>query len=243
MACQAYQHFCHESSLRPISAVPRGPKGDGQPRRASSVTHRASGRFLSGKLLQAAGRDSAGAPDRIAQPVHGEFVLLRLQVAPALDLGLVAVLGEALEVLTGELAGGGALPGELLANELISGHAPLKRGLSRQAIASRTMRGEGAGSRRRVSFISLQLAAAPIWIFTISGLSTRSACRLSARRVAMRANSIGPPRSAALVISSAAVRMTGVPRSDDGTVLRSCTIASPHHATLTPLRSSIASAT
>jgi hypothetical protein len=45
-------------------------------------------------------------------------------------------------------------------------------------------------------------------LFNISGLSTRSTCRLSARRVAIRANSMGPPRSAALVISSAAVRTT-----------------------------------
>jgi hypothetical protein len=35
--------FRHESSLRPISAMPRGPKGDGQTRRVSSVTHRAPG--------------------------------------------------------------------------------------------------------------------------------------------------------------------------------------------------------
>jgi hypothetical protein len=34
----------------------------------------------------------------------------------------------------------------------------------------------------------------------------------------MRANSIGPPRSAALVIISAAVRTAGKPRSDEGTV-------------------------
>jgi hypothetical protein len=82
------------------------------------------------------------------------------------------------------------------------------------------MRGEGAPVQPAgFSFIPLQLTAAPMRVFTISGLSTRSACRLRARTVAMRANSIGPPRSAALVISSAAVRMTGVPRSDDGTVL------------------------
>src|ERR1700676_5428767 len=79
-------------------------------------------------------------------------------------------------------------------------------------------------------------------LFNISGLSTRSTCRLSARRVAMRANSIGPPRSAAAVISSAAVRMTGVPRSDDGTVLTRCTIASRNDASLTPLGSSMGSA-
>jgi hypothetical protein len=38
--------FRHESSLSSISAVPRGPKGNGQTRRVSSVTRRAPGRFL-----------------------------------------------------------------------------------------------------------------------------------------------------------------------------------------------------
>jgi hypothetical protein len=45
------------------------------------------------------------------------------------------------------------------------------------------------------------------------------------------------PRSAALVISSAAVRMTGVPCSDDGTVLTR--IASRNDASLTSLGSSM----
>jgi hypothetical protein len=58
----------------------------------------------------------------------------------------------------------------------------------------------------------------------------------------MRANSIGPPRSAALVSNSAAVRMTGVPRPDDGTVLTRCTIASRNDASLTPLGRFIGSA-
>src|SRR5258708_14343801 len=49
-------------------------------------THCAPGRFLSGKLFQAAGRDSAGGLDRIAQPLHGELDIFRLQVTPALDL-------------------------------------------------------------------------------------------------------------------------------------------------------------
>jgi hypothetical protein len=51
-------------------------------------------------------------------------------VAPALDLGLVAVLREALEIFDGQLFGGRALLRELLADERVSGHAPLKRGLS-----------------------------------------------------------------------------------------------------------------
>jgi hypothetical protein len=54
-------------------------------------------------------------------------------------------------------------------------------------------------------------------------------------------NSIGSPRSAALVISSAAVRMTGVQRSDDGTVLMRWTIASRNDASLTPQGSSMGS--
>src|ERR1700676_3717209 len=74
-----------------------------------------------------------------------------------------------------------------------------------------------------------------------SGLDSRTAWRLIARRVAMRANSIGPPRSAALVISSAAVRMTGVPRSDDGTVLTRGTIASRNDPSLTPQGNSMGS--
>jgi hypothetical protein len=57
----------------------------------------------------------------------------------------------------------------------------------------------------------------------------------------MRANSIGALRSAALVIISAAVRMTGVARSDDGTVLTRCTIASRNDASLTPPGRSIGS--
>jgi hypothetical protein len=105
------------------------------------------------------------------------------------------------------------------------------------------MKGEGRRfTPAGFSFVSVQLAAAPLRVFTISGLSTRSACRLSARRVAMRANSMGPPRSAALVIISAAVRMTGAPRSDDGTVLTRWTIASRNDPSLTPPGSSIGSA-
>jgi uncharacterized protein GlcG (DUF336 family) len=58
----------------------------------------------------------------------------------------------------------------------------------------------------------------------------------------MRANSIGPLRSAALVISSAAVRTTGNARSDEGMVLTRCAIASRNDASLTPLGSSMGSA-
>src|SRR6266851_146905 len=50
--------------------------------------------------------------DRLAQPLHGEFDVLRLQLAPALDLSLVMVLGEALEVFRGQPPGCRALLGK-----------------------------------------------------------------------------------------------------------------------------------
>jgi len=65
-------------------------------------------------------------------------VHLRLQMPPAFNLGLISVFRKAREILRGKLFGGGALPGELLANEGVfrhraageSGHALLKRDLS-----------------------------------------------------------------------------------------------------------------
>jgi hypothetical protein len=76
--------------------------------------------------------------DRLAQPLHGKFDVLRLQMPPAFNLGLISVFRKAREILRGKLFGGGALPGELLANEGVfrhraageSGHALLKRDLS-----------------------------------------------------------------------------------------------------------------
>ena len=44
--------------------------------------------------------------DRLAQPLHSEFDIVRLQVAPALDLGQVSILREALEIFRGEMSGG-----------------------------------------------------------------------------------------------------------------------------------------
>src|SRR5260370_1280859 len=58
---------------------------------------------------------------------HSEFDVLRLQVAPALDLRLVAVLGEALKVFRSVLAGGIALSGEFLADERVYGHRRVTR--------------------------------------------------------------------------------------------------------------------
>jgi hypothetical protein len=46
--------------------------------------------------------------DRFAPPLQGELDIVRLQMALALDLGLVSILREALEVFSGELSGGGA---------------------------------------------------------------------------------------------------------------------------------------
>jgi hypothetical protein len=43
------------------------------------------------------GPGSAPALDRLPQALHGEFDILRLQMAPALDLGLVPLLREALK--------------------------------------------------------------------------------------------------------------------------------------------------
>src|SRR3981081_2632822 len=58
----------------------------------------------------------------LAQPLHGEFDILRLQVAPAPHLGLVAVLGEALKVFRRKLSGSHTLPSEFLADEWVFGH-------------------------------------------------------------------------------------------------------------------------
>src|SRR2546430_3272204 len=42
--------------------------------------------------------ESAAALDRLPQPLHGEFEVLRLEMAPALDLGLVTIFRKALEI-------------------------------------------------------------------------------------------------------------------------------------------------
>jgi hypothetical protein len=44
--------------------------------------------------------------DRLAQPLHGEFDVLRLQIALALDFGHVPIFREALKILEGECSGG-----------------------------------------------------------------------------------------------------------------------------------------
>jgi hypothetical protein len=44
--------------------------------------------------------------DRLTQPLDRELDIVRLQVAPALDLGLVSILRVTLEVFRGEFSGG-----------------------------------------------------------------------------------------------------------------------------------------
>src|SRR5258708_7000947 len=51
--------------------------------------------------------------DRLAQPLHGEFDVLGLQLTPAFHLGLVAIFRKAFEVLRGQLPSGRAFLGEL----------------------------------------------------------------------------------------------------------------------------------
>jgi hypothetical protein len=64
------------------------------------------------------GPGSAAALNRLPQPLHCKFDILRLQMAPALYRGLVAILREALEIFRGQPFGGRALC-ELLADERI----------------------------------------------------------------------------------------------------------------------------
>src|SRR5712672_1980798 len=68
---------------------------------------------------------AAAALDRLPQPLHSEFYVLRLQMAPALDFGLVPLFWKALEIFRGQLFGGRALSGEFLADERVSCHRAL----------------------------------------------------------------------------------------------------------------------
>ncbi len=52
---------------------------------------------------------------RLAQPLHRELDILRLQMAPALDFGLVSIFWEALEIFRGQLFGGCSLAREFFA--------------------------------------------------------------------------------------------------------------------------------
>ncbi len=54
--------------------------------------------------------------------LHGELDVLRLQLAPALDFGLVSLFRKALEIFRGQLLSGRALPGEFLADKRVSWH-------------------------------------------------------------------------------------------------------------------------
>jgi hypothetical protein len=79
-------------------------------------------------FAEGAFHDWESAFDRLTQPFHGELDILRLKVSPAFDLCLIPILWVAAEILHGQLPGGRALPGELLADERVLGHAQLKRG-------------------------------------------------------------------------------------------------------------------
>jgi hypothetical protein len=68
---------------------------------------------------------SAGAFDRLSQPLHCKFDILRLKVSPALDLSLISVFWETPKVFHGLLPGGRSFPGELLADERIFRHGPI----------------------------------------------------------------------------------------------------------------------
>src|SRR5450432_1117394 len=60
--------------------------------------------------------------NRLPYPLHREFDVCRLQIAPALNLGLIPILRIAGEVFLGQFSGGGMLSGELLANEGVLRH-------------------------------------------------------------------------------------------------------------------------
>jgi hypothetical protein len=62
--------------------------------------------------------------NRLAEPLHREFDIIGLQMAPALNLGLVPILGEALEVFRRDLFSRDAQSGELLADVRIARHWP-----------------------------------------------------------------------------------------------------------------------
>jgi hypothetical protein len=57
---------------------------------------------------------------------HREFDILLLQLAQAVDLGVVALFWKALEIFRGQLFGGGALFGDFLADKRVSWHGAIK---------------------------------------------------------------------------------------------------------------------
>jgi hypothetical protein len=103
------------SCASPILWVPVSDRGRGFP-----VTRR------SGVTRLRPGAESAAQLDRLAQPLHDEFEVLRLQMAPVLELGLVPLVREALVIFPNCLPGGRALLCELLADERVSGHGCIK---------------------------------------------------------------------------------------------------------------------
>jgi len=105
---------------------------------------------------------SATGVDRLAQPLHDEFEVLRLQMAPALELGLVPLVREALVIFPNCLPGGRALLGELLADEGVSWHRTIKA--PRAAVGNRPIEGltrESPSDRGHVDKLARRLTWAP----------------------------------------------------------------------------------
>src|SRR5260370_9602146 len=64
--------------------------------------------------------------DRLSQAFHRKFDVGGLQLVPALDLGLVALLRDAFEIFGGQFPGGRALSGEFFADKRISWHRAIE---------------------------------------------------------------------------------------------------------------------
>ena len=59
---------------------------------------------------------------RLAQPLHREFDVLRLNLSPAIDLGLVPVFRESLKIFAGQLSRKGKVACELFSDVGIAWH-------------------------------------------------------------------------------------------------------------------------
>jgi hypothetical protein len=70
------------------------------------VFPRRIGRPLDVTVQHARSATMIAGVDRFAQPLQSELDIIRLQMAPALDLSLISILPEALEIFRSELSGG-----------------------------------------------------------------------------------------------------------------------------------------
>jgi hypothetical protein len=100
--------------------------------------------------------------DRLAQPLHREFDIRRLQMAPAFHFGLISVLWKSFEVFFGQFPRGRSFTGELLPDEGVTG--------------------------RHWSLFSLRFPQCE----SLRSVNVRSMFRFSALMKPMRANSAGP---------------------------------------------------